>query len=91
MKLVGVMDNKLLLFHSPISLWKTHQTFSTPKTSKKKKKMLALQSHQRADQKTKESCQNTVEKFKQESFTFTKTLTLSLSTNVHCKMGLVTK
>ena len=91
MKLVDVMDNKLLLFHPLIFLWKTHQTFSALETFKKKKKMLLFQSHQRVDQKTEASCQNTTEKFKQESFAFAKTLTLSLSTKMYCKMGPVTK
>ena len=76
MKLVDVIDNKLLLFHSLISQWKTHQTFSIMKISKKKK-MLLLQNQQRTEDRSilpKYNC-----KFKVGIFTVAKTLTLGLS------------
>ena len=58
MRLVIVMDIKLLHFHPLIFPWKTHQIFSALETSKKNK-MLLLQNLQRIDQKRDTSCQNT--------------------------------
>ena len=88
MKLVDVIDNKLLLFHSLISQWKTHQTFSIMKISKKKK-MLLLQNNQRTEDRS--ILPKYSYKFKAGIFTIAKTLTLGLSIKFYSKKSPTTK